>query len=122
MPANIAVNSRGWMVTSKSCSKLRRIFIVARQARVMVWLTVARRLTCEGRLADGSRRAVVRAVIGRTPARGGGRWAGRSSDGLQLGGGIGGRVGAVVVGLVVARVVTGQHEEDLVERGLLDVD
>ena len=39
MPANIAVNSSGWMVTSKSFSKLRRIFIVARHAMVMVWLT-----------------------------------------------------------------------------------
>ena len=42
MPANIAVNSSGWMVTSKICSKLRRIFIVARQAMVMVWLSVSR--------------------------------------------------------------------------------
>ena len=36
------MNSSGWIVTSKNCSGLRRIFMVARQAMVRVWLTVSR--------------------------------------------------------------------------------
>src|SRR3954452_2374963 len=52
-----------------------------------------------------------------------GWWSGRSSDGLQLRSGVGGRVFVGAVGgLIGAGVVTGQGEEDLVERGLLDVD
>ena len=39
------MNSNGWMSTSKNCSGLRRIFLVARQAMDMVWLTVSRVLT-----------------------------------------------------------------------------
>ena len=78
MPANIAVNSSGWMVTSKSCSKLRRIFMVARQAMVMVCVTVARSPT----------------------------WADRPAAGVAQGGGEGGHrtVSSSGVGLVVARV------------------
>ena len=37
----MAVNSSGWMVTSKNCSGLRRIFFSARQAMISVWLTVS---------------------------------------------------------------------------------
>ena len=39
------MNSSGWKTTSKNCSGLRRIFLVARQAMVMVWLTVSAGLT-----------------------------------------------------------------------------
>ena len=101
MPANIAVNSSGWMVTSKSCSKLRRIFMVARQAMVKVWLSVALSPTRGDRPASGSRRVVVRAVIGRSPAR---VWV------------------VLVARCGLAGVVTGQRQEHLVERRLLDAD
>jgi hypothetical protein len=55
----------GWIVTSKNCSGLRRIFFVARQAMVMVWLTVSRTLTwartpvSTSRCSAGERRAVI---------------------------------------------------------------
>ena len=71
MPANIAVNSSGWMVTSKNCSKLRRIFSVARQAIVIVCWTVSARLTWRvgGRCVvgvDGGHRTVSgRGISGR---------------------------------------------------------
>ena len=55
MPANIAVNSNGWMVTSKNCSKLRRIFFVARQAITMVWVRASTGLTRRGSEAGSAR-------------------------------------------------------------------
>ena len=62
------------MVTSKNCSGLRRIFLVARQAIVMVWLSgVARRRRAAGRPAQhvGGGRPVSaseeRSVIGSPP-------------------------------------------------------
>ena len=102
MPANIAVNSSGWMVTSKSCSKLRRIFIVARQARVMVWLN--------GR-AEPDVGGQARGRVAQGGGEGGHRTA--SSSDVVVGG---------LVGLSsrLAGVVAGQGHEHLVERRLLD--
>ena len=51
MPANIAVNSSGWIVTSKSCSELRRIFLTARQAMAIVWVTVSADRRPDGQVA-----------------------------------------------------------------------
>ena len=61
MPANMAVNSTGWMVTSKNCSKLRRIFFVARHAITMVWVRASAGLTRRGSDAGSAR---TRAVAG----------------------------------------------------------
>jgi hypothetical protein len=36
------VNSNGWIVTSKNCSGLRRIFLSARHAIDSVWLALSR--------------------------------------------------------------------------------
>ena len=46
------MNSSGWIVTSKNCSGLRRIFLSARQAIESVWLTVSAGLVRERRARD----------------------------------------------------------------------
>ena len=67
------MNSSGWIVTSKNCSGLRRIFFSARQAIESVWVTVSAGLAC-GRVprdggggidGDGAHAATSSSVVGR---------------------------------------------------------
>src|ERR1039457_2837977 len=63
MSPNITVNSTGIAVTSTSCSGLRRIFIRARHASVVIWLRVSRTVTDSLTVCAVGRDVVVGIVI-----------------------------------------------------------